>query len=172
MLQSVINLLGTKPTDDWGRATLNRRGVLTCASAMRKRSLLSGRPSYYFSETRQMPGQSGAPDVWRKRYLNTLLKFKIYSSSTTSAVKSRIFPWSGRWYHMGKHAYSILLVNPFRRRILWRPRKRRKIILRCGINCEMHGQIIFSMEASCSTNAARTPTMLLAKINMGVTGSW
>jgi len=46
MMQSVLNLLGTKPTDDWGRATLNRRGVLTCASAMRKRSLLSGRPSY------------------------------------------------------------------------------------------------------------------------------
>jgi hypothetical protein len=37
MIQSVLNLFGTKPTDDWGRATLNRRRVLTCASAMRKR---------------------------------------------------------------------------------------------------------------------------------------
>jgi len=29
MMQLVRNLLGTKPTDNWGRATLNRCGVLT-----------------------------------------------------------------------------------------------------------------------------------------------
>jgi hypothetical protein len=46
MMQSVVNLLGTKPTDDWGRATLNWRGVLTCASEMRKWFLLKKWPSY------------------------------------------------------------------------------------------------------------------------------
>jgi hypothetical protein len=45
-MQSVLNLLGTKSTDNCGRATLNRRGLFICASAVRKRSLLSGRPSY------------------------------------------------------------------------------------------------------------------------------
>jgi hypothetical protein len=34
MMKLVLNLLGTTPTDDRGRVTLNRRGVLTCANGL------------------------------------------------------------------------------------------------------------------------------------------